>query len=198
MDTSSWETLPRTWTETGSTCSTKTPWASGCRADEEKETSIRAAEEAREPRRPRALAESRSCAAQISFMRDFADRLARTDPESYYDALVQFGNAPITAMVNLQWKREVLEKHVAAGAAERNRAEGNSELRPGQSTDSARSREPRPKGVRWKRPLPARRKKREEAEGAAGEAKRMKTRERPSGQTDPQTDVQKDDNCTPR
>ncbi|KAK2813469.1 hypothetical protein Q5P01_000838 [Channa striata] len=123
------------------------------------------AEEAR-ARRPACLARVAGCSLRISFMRDREiGSLERTG--ELFGALVQFGNAPITAMVNLQWKREVLEKHVAAGAAERNRAEGNSELRPGQSTDSARSREPRPKGVRWKRPL-CTRKKREEAEGARG------------------------------
>ncbi|KAK2814229.1 hypothetical protein Q5P01_000676 [Channa striata] len=149
--TASWIRLmgdsPRTWTETD----LRVHQDAGLQVvatDEEKETPIRAAEEAREPPPP-------ACPRRVTELR-WADI----------------------------WKREVLEKHVAARAAERNRGEGNSELRPGQSTDSARSREPRPKGVRWKRPL-CTRKKREEAEGAPGEAKRMKTRERPSGQTDP-------------
>lgn len=31
-------------------------------------------------------------------------------PEHSYDALVQFGNAPITGIVNMLWKREVLEQ----------------------------------------------------------------------------------------
>lgn len=47
----------------------------------------------------------------IAFRRDFADRVIRAGPEHSYDALVQFGDAPITNIVNLQWKREALEKY---------------------------------------------------------------------------------------
>ena len=47
----------------------------------------------------------------IAFRRDFADRVIRAGPEHSYDALVQFGDAPITSIVNLQWKREALEKY---------------------------------------------------------------------------------------
>ena len=49
----------------------------------------------------------------IAFRRDFANRVVRAGPEHSYDALVQFGNAPITNIVNLQWKREALEMYNA-------------------------------------------------------------------------------------
>ncbi|KAJ7992811.1 hypothetical protein DPEC_G00265590 [Dallia pectoralis] len=52
----------------------------------------------------------------IAFRRDFANSVVRAGHEHSYDALVQFGNAPITNLVNLQWKRDALEKHIAERA----------------------------------------------------------------------------------
>lgn len=88
------------------------------------------------------------------FMRDFAEMLARTGPERSYDTLVQFGHAPITAMVNMQWKREVLERH------ESERAKRGDRVREGSAREPAKPRERRVStlrrrnnGVEWKRPV---------------------------------------------
>lgn len=52
----------------------------------------------------------------IAFRRDFTNRVVRAGPETSYDALVQFGNAPITNIVNLQWKCAAMEKYNAERA----------------------------------------------------------------------------------
>lgn len=39
---------------------------------------------------------------EIAFKGDFVDRVIRSGGEHSYDTLVQFGNAPITSIVNLQ------------------------------------------------------------------------------------------------
>lgn len=96
-------------------------------------------------------------------MRFFADRLARANPESSYDALVRFGHAPLTALVNLQWKREALQKlksdralrflelPLESAALREQDASGHVETR-----EAKRARR---KGVEWKRPLCSKRKK---------------------------------------
>lgn len=81
MDTSSWETHPKTWTEMESTCSTKTARASGCPVDAEEEEEeeeakgpkTRTTNEGGESHRPACPSlESWSCSrCEISFMRDF-------------------------------------------------------------------------------------------------------------------------------
>lgn len=87
-------------------------------------------------------------------MRDFAEMLAQTGPERSYDALVQFGHTPITAMVNLQWKREVLERRKSE------RAERGDRVRERFAREPEKPRErkdvtkrPRHKEVERKRPV---------------------------------------------
>ncbi|AWO97836.1 Hypothetical protein SMAX5B_007687 [Scophthalmus maximus] len=101
------------------------------------------------------------------------------DPERFYDALVQFGKAPITAMVNLQWKREVLEKHNAERSASQLRRtqqqrtqEGKRLPHPKRSKARVRPSEPWLKGVQWKRPVCMQ--KRREDDGVAVQGTRRR------------------------
>lgn len=99
----------------------------------------------------------------IAFRRDFADRVIRAGPENSYDALVQFGNTPITGIVNLQWKREALENHNlerakhAAGNHDKLLSEYVAKRQTGQKVCS-KQRTPKgvkgtSKGVKWERPV---------------------------------------------
>ena len=112
MDTYEWETRPRTWPAMASTCSTKITWASDCPRDPSSRTPLTSAPQDQRPRRMCHSHRFWNCLhCGIAFRRDFADSVIRAGPEQSYDALVQFGTAPITGMVNLQWKYEAMENH---------------------------------------------------------------------------------------
>ncbi|KAJ8009908.1 hypothetical protein DPEC_G00069050 [Dallia pectoralis] len=93
----------------------------------------------------------------IAFRRDFANSVVRAGPEHSYDALVQFGNAPIT---NLQWKRDTLEKHIAERATH---ATVNGDrllteyMEKRQTRHRAQSKQQQPRKptctIKWKRPV---------------------------------------------
>ncbi|TKS65619.1 Flap endonuclease 1 [Collichthys lucidus] len=100
----------------------------------------------------------------LSDKRDFVDRVIRAGPEESYDALVQFGYAPITGVVNLQWKREALEKYNAerlkhSSATFEKLLKEYTEKR--QSDQKAHSKQkPRSKGsIEWKVPICMQKKK---------------------------------------
>jgi hypothetical protein len=94
----------------------------------------------------------------IAFRRDFADRVIRSGPEHSYDALVQFGDAPITSIVNLQWKREALEKHNSERAkysADNHETLLCDYMEKRQSRQAVRPRQQRRSNatMKWKRPV---------------------------------------------
>lgn len=82
-----------------------------------------------------------------------------SEPEHCYDTLVQCGYMPLTVLVNMRWKRDVLEKHNAALAEDH--AVHIEDLRREyeESRQSRRRRKPsteRMKNtVKWKRPVSA-------------------------------------------
>lgn len=153
MDTCEWETHPRTWPATASTCSTKTMLASDNPEHMSSQQPIAAQEQPRHTCHSHEFWNCLHCG--IAFKRDFVDRVSRADPERSYDALVQFGNAPITSIVNLQWKREALAKY----NTERSSAV-NYEKLLSDHTEKRQSRQnklppkQRSKGtIKWKRPI---------------------------------------------
>lgn len=71
---------------------------------------------------------------------------------------MQFGNAPITSMVNMQWKREALEKHNAERltCSPVNREKLLSEYVAGRQSRQNVDSRPKRKSkatIKWKRPL---------------------------------------------
>lgn len=93
--------------------------------------------------------------------REFVDRIAIAEPDHLYDTLVQFGNAPITGIVNMLWNNKALATYDAATKDSGVRYEDLvNEYTRKRDCREKRSSAPNKKilGVAWKKPLCARKK----------------------------------------